>query len=61
MANFVPLHRSYHSVEMTLIFTLAYSFGVLQEAFLILVIASPFVTLGHLISILASTKLHSNR
>ena len=61
MANLIPLHRSYHSVEMTLIFTLAFIFGILQEVFLILVIASPVVTLGHLISILASTKLQANR
>jgi len=46
---------------MTLIFTLAFIFGILQEVFLILVIASPVVTLGHLISILASTKLQANR
>jgi phosphatidylglycerophosphate synthase len=57
VVGLIPLHRSYHSVEMTLIFTLAAIFGLLQEAFLILVIASPLVTLGHLISILASNKL----
>lgn len=61
MANLIPLHRSYHSVEMTLIFTLSYAFGLLEEAFLVLVIASPLITLGHLISILSSTKLHPNR
>jgi phosphatidylglycerophosphate synthase len=57
VVGLIPLHRSYHSVEMTLIFVLAAIFGLLQEAFLILVIASPLVTLGHLISILASNKL----
>jgi len=60
-ANLIPIHRSYHSVEMTLIFTLAYIFGLLEEAFLLLVIASPVVTLGHLIAILSSSKLHANR
>lgn len=59
IVGLLPLHRSYHSVEMTLIFTLAYLFGLLEQAFLILVIASPVVTLGHIISILASTKLKS--
>lgn len=57
VVGLIPLHRSYHSVEMTLIFTVAAIFGLLQEAFLLLVIASPLVTLGHLISILASSKL----
>lgn len=57
IANLVPFHRAYHSVEMTLIFAFAAMVGYLQEAFLILVLASPFVTLGHLISILASNKL----
>lgn len=57
LANLLPLHRAYHSVEMTLLFTIAAMVGLLQEAFLILVIASPFVTLGHLIAILASKKL----
>lgn len=56
-ANFIPLHRSYHSVEMTLVFTLAAIFDRLEEAFLLLVIASPLVTTGHIISILASNKL----
>ena len=57
IANFIPLHRSYHSVEMTLVFTLAAIFNLLEEAFLLLVIASPLVTIGHIISILASNKL----
>lgn len=61
LANLVPLHRSYHSVEMTLIFTLAAIFGLVQEAFLLLVIASPLVTLGHLISILSSSKLTAGK
>lgn len=61
LANLIPLHRSYHSVEMTLIFTLAAIFGFLQEAFLVLVLASPVVTLGHLISILSSSKLSSSK
>lgn len=57
LANLLPFHRAYHSVEMTLIFTLAAMVSLLQEVFLVLVIASPLVTLGHLISILASKKL----
>lgn len=57
IANVVPLHRAYHSVEMTLVFTLAAIFDLLEEAFLLLVIASPLVTIGHIISILASNKL----
>ena len=61
LANLLPLHRSYHSVEMTLVFTLAATFGLLQEAFLVLVIASPLVTLGHLISILSSSKLTAGK
>lgn len=57
LANLIPLHRAYHSVEMTLLFTLAAVLSLLEEAFLLLVIASPIVTLGHIVSILASSKL----
>jgi phosphatidylglycerophosphate synthase len=56
-ANLLPFHRAYHSVEMSIIFSIAYFFGTIREAFLLLVIASPIVTLGHIISILASSKL----
>lgn len=57
IANLVPLHRAYHSVEMVLVFTLAAILGLLEPIFLLLVFASPIVTLGHIISILASSKL----
>jgi len=57
VANILPIHRAYHSVEMTLIFSLAYFFGWLEEALLVLVIASPVVTLGHIVSILSSNRL----
>jgi phosphatidylglycerophosphate synthase len=60
IANLLPFHRAYHSVEMSIIFSIAYFLGALEEAFLILVIASPIVTLGHIISILASSKLKRN-
>jgi len=53
----IGIHRAYHSVEMTLLFSIAYFVDLLQEAFLLLVIASPLVTLGHIISILASNRL----
>jgi len=57
LANIVPIHRAYHSVEMTLIFSFAYLLGRLEEALLFLVVASPIVTLGHIVSILSSNRL----
>jgi phosphatidylglycerophosphate synthase len=57
LANALPIHRAYHSVEMTLIFSLAYLFDWLEEALLVLVVASPFVTVGHIIAILSSNRL----
>jgi len=57
LANIIPIHRAYHSVEMTLIFSIAYLFGRLEEALLFLVVASPIVTLGHIVSILSSNRL----
>lgn len=57
LANMIPVHRAYHSVEMTLIFSIAYLFGRLEEALLLLVVASPIVTLGHIVSILSSNRL----
>lgn len=56
-ASILPVHRAYHSVEMTLIFSLAYLLDLLEEALLFLVIASPIVTLGHIVSILSSNRL----
>ena len=56
-ANLIPIHRAYHSVEMTLIFSLAYFLDRLEEALLLLVLASPIVTLGHIVSILSSNRL----
>lgn len=56
-ANMIPVHRAYHSVEMTLIFSFAYLLGRLEEALLFLVVASPIVTLGHIVSILSSNRL----
>lgn len=61
VANFIPLHRAYHSVEMTLVFTFAAILGLLEPVFLLLVFASPLVTLGHVISILASSKLNPSK
>lgn len=60
VANLLPFHRAYHSVEISIIFSIAYFLGALEEAFLLLVIASPIVTLGHIISILVSSKLKRN-
>lgn len=57
LANMIPVHRAYHSVEMTLIFSFAYLFGRLEEVLLFLVVASPIVTLGHIVSILSSNRL----
>jgi len=57
LANIIPIHRAYHSVEMTLIFSIAYLLGRLEEALLFLVVASPIVTLGHIVSILSSNRL----
>jgi len=57
LANIIPIHRAYHSVEMTLIFSFAYLLGRLEEALLFLVVASPIVTLGHIVSILSSNRL----
>lgn len=53
----IGIHRAYHSVEMTLLFSISFFVDLLQEAFLLLVLASPLVTLGHIISILASNRL----
>lgn len=60
IANIFPIHRAFHSVEMTIIFALAYLFGYLPEVLLLLVCASPIVTIGHIISILNSNKLKAH-
>ncbi len=65
LARFIPFHRAYHSVEMSLIIAvttiieLTFDKDLLSSVFIVLVIASPIVTLGHLVGILSSSKLDS--
>jgi len=62
-ANFVPIHRMYHSVEQTIlilavsIIGMVAGFNGLAVALLVLACALPFVIVGHTTAILASAAL----
>lgn len=63
LANFVPIHRAYHSVEQTLVF-LAFavvgalaSFNGVAVALVVLTVAAPIVVAGHTLAILTSSAL----
>jgi len=65
VADFVPLHRLYHSVEQTILIlalvivgTIA-GFNGLAVALLVLAIALPFVIVGHTLAILSSSALRA--
>jgi len=64
-ANFVPIHRAYHSVEQTLV-VLAFavvgliaSFNGVAVALIVLAIAAPLVIAGHMVAILSSSILRN--
>ncbi|WP_430868459.1 CDP-alcohol phosphatidyltransferase family protein [Demequina aurantiaca] len=64
-ANFVPIHRAYHSVEQTLV-VLAFAivgliagFNGVAVALIVLAIAAPIVIAGHLLAILSSSLLRN--
>lgn len=64
-ANFVPIHRAYHSVEQTLVVLafalvgLTASFNGPAVALIVLAIAAPFVIAGHMVAILSSSMLRN--
>jgi len=63
LADFIPLHRLYHSVEQTILILVvaiigaAAGFNGLAVALVILAVALPFVIVGHTTAILASSAL----
>ncbi|MFN3866475.1 MAG: CDP-alcohol phosphatidyltransferase family protein [Demequina sp.] len=65
--NLVPLHRVYHSVEMTHLILLAALVQMLVDApvvwwtLIALVAITPFVLVGHFVAIIASPKLRPVR
>ncbi|MGC4175626.1 CDP-alcohol phosphatidyltransferase family protein [Demequina sp.] len=62
-ADFVPLHRLYHSVEQTIVLLVAailgalFDFNGLAVGLAVLACALPFVIVGHVTAILASSTL----
>lgn len=64
-ANFVPIHRAYHSVEQTLVVLvvavvgLVANFNGVAVALIVLAVAVPFVIAGHMVAILTSSMLRN--
>lgn len=64
-ANFVPIHRAYHSVEQTLVVLafalvgLVANFEGVTVALIALAVAAPFVIAGHMVAILTSSMLRN--
>jgi len=65
LANVIPLHRSYHSVEQTLLILALTVVGAIAGfdgplvALLALAIAAPLVIIGHTVAILSSSLLRA--
>jgi hypothetical protein len=65
-ARFLPLHRVFHSVELTVLAFLAAladtalgGLDVTRGLVLVLVVGAPVVVAGHVAAILSSSKLRS--
>lgn len=64
--KFIPIHRMFHSVEMTIgifvltVWQLMFEVNILQQLFNWIIPVALFVFVGHLISILTSNKLRAN-
>lgn len=57
--RFFPIHKIYHSVELSIIFLLSAIFGI-SEIVLMLLTLSAFITVvGHLVAILSSSRLRA--
>jgi phosphatidylglycerophosphate synthase len=55
--NYIPAQRIFHSVEFTIFITL---FGSIQGSLTIALGIALFVTVGHIVSIVTSSKLRNN-
>ena len=52
--DFFPIQRAFHSVELTIIIAI---FGGFDQSLQIILLFAIFVTLGHFVSIITSSKL----
>lgn len=52
--DYFPIQRAFHSVELTIIIAI---FGSFKQSLQIILIAAIFVTIGHFLSIITSSKL----
>jgi len=57
--RFFPIHKIYHSVELSIIFLLAAIFDFLSETLILLTLAAAITVIGHLVAILTSSRLRA--
>jgi phosphatidylglycerophosphate synthase len=57
--RFFPIHKIYHSVELSIIFLIAAIFDFLSESLLLLTLAAFITVVGHLVAILTSSRLRA--
>ena len=57
--RFFPIHKIYHSVELSIIFLLAAIFDFLSETLILLTWAAAITVIGHLVAILTSSRLRA--
>jgi hypothetical protein len=57
--RFFPIHKIYHSVELSIIFLIAAIFDFLSEALILLTLAAFITVVGHLVAILTSSRLRA--
>jgi phosphatidylglycerophosphate synthase len=57
--RFFPIHKIYHSVELSIIFLIAAIFDLLSESLILLTLAAFITVVGHLVAILTSSRLRA--
>jgi phosphatidylglycerophosphate synthase len=57
--KFFPIHKIYHSVELSIIILIAAIFDFLSESLLLLNLAAFITVVGHLVAILTSSRLRA--
>ena len=55
--RFFPIHKIYHSIELSFIILISAIFGISQNLLVLLTIAAFITVVGHLVAILTSARL----
>jgi hypothetical protein len=57
--RFFPIHKIYHSVELSIIILISVMFDVSAQVLMLLTLAAFITVVGHLVAILTSSRLRA--